>query len=525
MSFRIKLLSWIVAVNLGITALLLVAVLSNINRQRQGYSQSAESFAEQRDKIFQRLVDLLEFQKRIFEKELADVKPGTIINWDEWRFCEDAMVLLDYVELDGTIVHTENLYNPLGRRHRTFDDKEARSLLEKAIIEDRPRLFREERNPDNVFIAIPIHLRGEAAPVEVTESGEQGPGRPSGGALVKPRFPPLPEPRDYFDWALFWIAMAGGTLVLILVTYTVLSRVVIRPVEEMAQAADRAAAGDFSGHCPPTGSRDEIGRCIDSFNYMLNEVQDYHQHLEEKVAEAQAKVEAAERHLRIAQRLAATGKLAAGIAHEINNPIGGMINAALGLKEKAAGSMEGDRVAVYIDLIVEGLERIKDIVRKVLAFTPRSLTPARVSLLDILKDAEAMVAHRVRRQEIDLEIQVEPKDLSVFCEPGEMRQVILNLMINALDAVEGGKGRITVRGSSDEEGGEVRIEIRDNGRGMDEVELSRAFDLFYTTKEAGKGTGLGLSLAHNIVVSHGGTIEAESDPGSGTRIRVRLPGQ
>ncbi|MHC4943971.1 MAG: ATP-binding protein [Planctomycetota bacterium] len=317
--------------------------------------------------------------------------------------------------------------------------------------------------------------------------------------------------------------MAGGTVILILVTIMILSKLVIRPVNQMAHVADLAAGGDYTVKCPSTGSRDEIGRLITSFNYMLNEVQDYHQHLEERIEEEQAKVKAAERHLLIAQRLAATGKLAAGIAHEINNPIGGMINAALNLKDRVEEDSGGGRVRVYIDLIAEGLERIKDIVRKVLVFTPRSLKPANVALISVLNDARDLLAFRLQKEEITLTLSVEPEDLMIFCEPGELRQVFLNLFINAMDAVERGSGRIEVEGRSAEEGMKVCIEVRDNGCGMDPDALSRAFDLFYSTKEVGKGTGLGLSVAQNIVMNHGGIIEAESEVGKGTKIRIVLP--
>ena len=126
MSFRVKLLSWIVAVNLGITALLLVAVLSNINRQSQGYRRSAEVIAGQRGEIFDRLEDILGFQKAISEKEEADFSAVSMIfHWTEWRNYRDAMVLLDYTKLDREIIHTDILLNPLGRLHRTFDDEQA----------------------------------------------------------------------------------------------------------------------------------------------------------------------------------------------------------------------------------------------------------------------------------------------------------------------------------------------------------------------------------------------------------------
>ncbi|MBU0753618.1 MAG: hypothetical protein KJ645_00660, partial [Planctomycetes bacterium] len=165
----------------------------------------------------------------------------------------------------------------------------------------------------------------------------------------------------------------------------------------------------------------------------------------------------------------------------------------------------------------------KDIVRKVLVFTPRSLQPAEVYLLDILKDTQALVSYRLEKSGIELLLQVEPKDLKVFCEPGEFRQVFLNLILNAIDAMETKGKHIVIRGRSVLGENKICVEVEDEGCGMHPDELSHAFDLFYSTKEVGKGTGLGLSVAQNIVMNHGGIIEAESVQGQGTTIRVIIP--
>ena len=466
---------------------------------------------------FERASELsLQVNFEMLDRELSKVSAATILQWPEWRSYRDAMVLLDYTALDNRIVYTDILLNPLGRRHRTLSDEEARRILDQAVMEDRPVVRGGGEGTGDLFIAVPIHLKAGGV-------SRGTPGRPWGAALVQPRLPAYRPPGKYFHWPIFWVAVAGGTLVLILVTYTILSRMVIRPVEDMAHAADLAARGDFSARCRAGRSRDEIGRLVASFNYMLDEVWDYHHHLEEKVREARERVEHAERRLVIAQRLAATGKLAAGIAHEINNPMGGMINAALHLKEQAERKGRDERERVYLDLILEGLERIKHTVRNVLVFTPRSLRPADVMLGEILRDVRDLVAHRLEHESKVLRIVVEPPDLVLFCEPGEMRQVFLNLVMNALDAVEPGNGVIEITAGSVEGGDKVFVEVRDNGCGMNPEELNRAFDLFYTTKEAGKGTGLGLPVAHNIVENHGGVLYGESRKGEGTRFRVVLP--
>ena len=531
-SFRVKLFTWIVAVNLAVTGLLLWAILGNIRAQGEELRRTGELSTTQRRRILERTQDLLSFQGRMSRQELTEVTPGILLAWDEWNAYEDAIIALNFIiavdDVGGREVVGEEMasvLNPLGRSRRGPEDRRALSILKEAVTEERVLLRKDPQDSELYYIALPIYLKSDST----GEGLSDRPGPVSGGALVKARIPSVPPPEDRFDWPLFWLALCGGTLALILVTYLILSRLVIRPVEGMAMAADRVAAGDYSVYCASSGREDEIGRLIASFNFMLSEVRDYHKHLEDRVREAQSRMEAAERHLLIAQRLAATGKLAAGIAHEINNPIGGMINAAISLRDRggregrAGSALSEERTRLYLELIVEGLERIKDIVRKVLVFTPRNLIPSRISLAEILKDTAALVEHRVRKEEIVLDTHIEPEDLEVFCEPGEIRQVFLNLIINALDAVEPGRGLVEVRGTPDKDGECVVIEIEDNGCGMDETELSHAFDLFYTTKEAGKGTGLGLSLAHSIVVNHGGTMEARSQKGQGTRFRITLP--
>lgn len=535
MSFRLKLFSWIVAVNVVITGLLLWAISSNIKNQSVGYRTNAERFADQREEIIKRLEDILVFQERMALKKPGEISPGTILQWEEWPSFRDAMVRLDYMErFDGNrlklmgdsgrgeIVPVKILLNPLGKQHRSFDDERALEILDTAIREDRLVLQEDEEDPDGFYIAIPIHFGADSyAPTRGVFPGRRN--RIWGGALVQPKFPVFEVPVDLFDWKLFWIAMVGGTSLLMFITYVVLSRLVIHPVERLAQTADHVAKGDFAARSVPVDSNDEIGRLVSSFNYMVSEVSDYHNLLEERIDEAQERVQMAERHLMVAQRLTATGKLAAGIAHEINNPIGGMINAAITLKERTQQQGGDERTIVYIDLIIEGLERIKDIVRKVLIFTPRSLKPDTVYLVDILRDAEALVDYRLRKEEIEFTVDIDPEDLKVYCEPGELRQVFLNLYINAIDAVESGTGKISVIAGNTRDGSHVFVDIIDNGCGMDDEALSHAFDLFYTTKEAGKGTGLGLSVAHNIIENHGGIIEVTGMKGKGCSIRILLP--
>jgi len=519
MSLRTKVLLWIITVNLAITALLLSAIFSSVGTQREEQRRTLAKIRENREEVIERFSNILLFEESLARLEEQDITPLSIIHWEEWENFDDALVLKNYVELEGEIIYTDIELNPLGSRQRSpsFDRAAALQMLKRAIAEDR-------RVTEGDAIAIPIHVRpsqsngSQGAVAQPLAAGNNS--KVWGAAFVRPRFPRIAERVDFFDLTVFWIAMGGGTLVLIVATYVILSTLVIRPVEEMASVADRVASGDFSVQCAGSGSQDEVGRLIRSFNFMVNEVGDFHRHLQERLAEVRRRVQLAERHLKVAQGLASTGKLAAGIAHEINNPLGGMINAAIRLKENAE---PGSRDDLYLGLIIEGLERIKITVRNLLAFTPRKMEPQPTAVVAVLEDALALIAHKIKRQEIEVTLAVNPPGLRFICEAGEIRQVFLNILINAVDAIEDRGGTIEITGFHDLVENTAIVEVRDNGCGMSEELLNNAFEPFYSTKPSGDGTGLGLSIAHNIITNHGGRIEAQSALGGGTSIRITLP--
>jgi signal transduction histidine kinase len=287
------------------------------------------------------------------------------------------------------------------------------------------------------------------------------------------------------------------------------------------------AGGDVAARVAASGHGDEIDRTAQAFNRMAREVGEQQGQLESRVMAALDRIKKAERHLVIAQRLAATGKLASGIAHEINNPLGGLRNAVRAL---ARGDLDAAKTAEYLALVQDGLARLEDTVKKVLAFTPRSVRPRRTDLADVTRKAIALAMHRLERKGIAL-VESIPADgrVQVFGDPHELQQVALNLILNAADAIPerpaaagaGGPGRVEVEVRGD--GDTVLLRVTDDGIGMSPEVQAQAFDLFFTTKEVGEGTGLGLAVVHNIVSNHGGRIEVESAPGQGATFRVFLP--
>jgi signal transduction histidine kinase len=243
-------------------------------------------------------------------------------------------------------------------------------------------------------------------------------------------------------------------------------------------------------------------------------------------------IEELRRHMLIQARLAAVGELVAGLAHEINNPLA-FVRSNLALLDRhtkavedpgAVSDEERSELAQETREIIEesltGVDRAVEIVRGVRRFTHAG-TPDRedANLNELLEDAISMLRPRVHPPEVTITLEPQPLP-SVSCAPHELRQVFLNLMVNALDAI-GSQGHVVA--SSRIEGAEAVVEIRDDGCGMDPETIERIFDPFFTTKRVGEGTGLGLGIAWNIVRAQGGQIEVRSKPGEGSSFRVRLP--
>lgn len=317
-----------------------------------------------------------------------------------------------------------------------------------------------------------------------------------------------------------YLVMLVGIVLLVVVFYWLLSTWVIGPLRKLSAAADRIADGDFQVRVDPHNSNDEFGRTIRALNRMALEIGEYQGHLEDRVLTALSRIKKAEQHLTIAQRLAATGKLASGLAHEINNPLGGMKNAVRSL---ARGDLSPAKTELYLDLIAEGLSRVEQTVKKFLSFTPRRKEPRASDLGDITEKSVSLAMHRIQKKGVQIETDLPPLGTAiVFGDPHELQQVTLNLLLNAADAsgeATAGTIRIAVEPRKDE----IVLRVADNGAGMSAEDQDRCFDMFFTTKEVGEGSGMGLAVVHNIVTNHGGRIELTSALGEGATFEVFLP--
>jgi two-component system NtrC family sensor kinase len=331
-----------------------------------------------------------------------------------------------------------------------------------------------------------------------------------------------------FTFALGFV-IAAGVLVAILI-----HRIIYLPLRDLQQGAVRLAGGELE-HTIPVRSPDEFGQLASSFNSMTEALRRSHAELKEWGTVLEQKVEEATRELHLAQaeaargeKLASVGLLAAGIAHELNNPLTGVLTFShLVRKQLPDDSPE----AQDLDLVIQETKRCSAIIRRLLDFA-REKTPAKTfaDLNKLIEQTAHLIEQSAQVEDIELVFNFDPELPLVWIDEDLLKQVVMNMLVNAQHAIEGA-GSITIgtRNLPDycrEDGTRVpmvEIVISDTGHGIPEDDLSKVFDPFFTTKGVGKGTGLGLSVSHGTITAHGGSIEVESTVGKGTSFRILIP--
>jgi two-component system NtrC family sensor kinase len=282
----------------------------------------------------------------------------------------------------------------------------------------------------------------------------------------------------------------------------------------------KLAAGQFKQRLEEHGSQ-EFAELADEFNKMAAELDEFYHRLEEKVSQKG-------RELIRSERLAGVGYLAAGVAHEINNPIGiiaGYAEYTLSQLKSQPLTPDNAEVAKSLQVICDEAFRCKDIVGKLLSLArPGEAKKNQVDLGNVAETVTSALAGLGEYRDRNLTIAAAAdEDLKVNAVEAEMKQVILNLTVNALEAVPAG-GAVNIGVSRND--GWVELRVSDNGRGMSPQTLEHIFEPFFTEKRGARqpGTGLGLSITHAIIESHGGSIAASSaGPGKGSEFVVRIP--
>lgn len=261
----------------------------------------------------------------------------------------------------------------------------------------------------------------------------------------------------------------------------------------------------------------ERAKLTGPFGYLLKPVEE--RALQTTVEVALYKHEM-ERVLRQSNRLAAVGELAAGVAHEVNNPLASILGFSQLLMDELEGSLRNDALKIF-----EEAQRATEIILDLLTFAkPQESSKAEVIATEVLKRALALKAFDFRVNHIEVKLDLAADVPRVMADENQLLQVFLNILTNAEQAMEEahGGGNLRIQGRRVDRN--VRLSFADDGPGISKDNLNRIFDPFFTTKGVGKGTGLGLSVSYGIVREHGGKLWAESDPGRGATFHLKLPG-
>jgi signal transduction histidine kinase len=335
---------------------------------------------------------------------------------------------------------------------------------------------------------------------------------------------------------IFYILL--NTLLLALLGFYLLHRRIIRPINRLVRRAEEFKEGETFFLSSST-EQNEFGRLSRALNMMLRGLEDNRQELKVGISsleKANLELRQAQEEIIRSEKLASIGRLASGVAHEIGNPIG----IVLGYLDILKGSdLKEEERRDFIDRIEKEIDRINRTIRNLLDFSrPSKGEVKEVSVHQIIVDMLDMLKPQPMMADINVVLDQQAAKDTVLADSDKLKQVFLNIVMNAIDAMEANQ---TKQGSLNkklsiatsvlsetqpdtrEHGNRVHIEFIDNGSGIPTEDLNRVFDPFYTTKEPGKGTGLGLSVSLSIVEDMGGDIKAESGEGKGTTMTVILP--
>jgi len=336
---------------------------------------------------------------------------------------------------------------------------------------------------------------------------------------------------EYRDHLLLLTGLA--VLLASLVSVAFILVVVHRPVRELMAGIKKVAAGDLSRRLP-VHSADELGELAAAFNKMTqdlaraqNEITAWTHTLEDRVEKKSRELERAYVGLVASEKMASLGKLAATVAHEINNPLFGILTySRLALKDldkETANGAERDQARERLRIIERESKRCGEIVKNLLTFS-RQAPPERQpqNLTEIIRRTEALVRHQMKLQGVELVEKLAPGVPACPCDGDQVQQVLLVLLVNAVEAMPRG-GRLDVEAEWDQASSSVLVRVSDTGVGIAPEALPHIFEPFFTTKEDQLRTGLGLAVARNIAEQHGGSLPVVSRPEAGARFTLSLP--
>ncbi len=326
---------------------------------------------------------------------------------------------------------------------------------------------------------------------------------------------------------------AGAMLLVALLSWLFVWRVVSKPINVLKNGTEHLSHGEL-GYQIEVRSQDEVGALAHSFNDMSlqlraanEQIVTWAKTLEDRVDEKTKELRSAHDHVLHVEKMASLGKMAAVVAHEVNNPLSGILTYAKLLRKwVASGQAENDKrdeAMQCLELIATESRRCGELIKNLLSLSrsaPMNLQS--VDLHEVINRSLLLVRHQLDLAGIDLQLKLEDDLPRLSCDAAQIEQVLLALIMNAIDAMPRG-GNLWIATLLNDDETEISIRVRDDGAGIAPDVLPQIFEPFMTTKEHGHGVGLGLAISSGIVEGHNGRIEVQSQLGKGTTFTVTLP--
>jgi two-component system, NtrC family, sensor kinase len=307
---------------------------------------------------------------------------------------------------------------------------------------------------------------------------------------------------------------------------------VLRPVQKLVEGTRQISSGNLDWQIL-AASKDEVGRLAAAFNDMTGSLRKAEQEnrtwsetLEERVQEKTEELRQIHERILQIEKMASLGKLSATVAHELNNPLEGILTYAK-LIARRLGRMEDAREVTQpmiddMEIIIREVQRCGNIVKNLLLFSRRQVGDfALIPVQSIVERAVQLMQHHFRISNVEFQEAVSVSDATLMCDENQIQQALVALFVNAVEAMPNG-GTLRL-GLDRTPAGEIRIQVTDSGVGIAEEDLPHLFEPFFSTKKEGQGVGLGLSIVYGIIERHGGTISVQSGIGKGTTFTLSFP--
>jgi len=327
--------------------------------------------------------------------------------------------------------------------------------------------------------------------------------------------------------AVFLLLLVGSASVYVVTT------TILRPVRNLVAATKEVSSGNLDYEIT-IRRNDEIAELARSFNSMTQSLQrsekenrDWSSMLEQRVREKTAELQNVHQQILQIEKMTSLGKLAATVAHELNNPLEGILTYSklIGrrLRKIKEHSPEIEQTIEDIDLIQRETARCGNIVKNLLLFSKKQVAEyALIPVGQIVGKAEQILRHYFHTSKVQFEAILPSDEPSLFCNENQIQQALVAMFVNAVEAMPEG-GKLTVQVAMDAHNGDLSVLVKDSGIGISPEDLPRIFEPFFTTKKDGQGVGLGLSVVYGILERHGGIISVESGVGKGTTFSMRFP--